>query len=340
MSDKSQFVHIQKQEMVDTFLRILLKKGFTASKASRCAEVFAVNSLEGIYTHGVNRFPRFVSYIDKGYVKVDQEPTRSGGFGALEQWDGNLGPGPLNALAATDRAIQIAETAGIGCVALANTNHWMRGGYYGWHAARKGFVFIGWTNTMGNMPAWGAVDSKLGNNPLVIALPFGDEGIVLDMAMSQYSYGALDLYVKKGEKLPVTGGYDVNGNLTDDPQKIMDSQRVMPIGYWKGAGLSLLLDLLATILSGGLSTAEISKRPAEHALSQVFVAIDIRKLNHYPAIEKSIHAILDDYHQSDTGINGKAVRYPSENIRSIREVNQVRGIPVVKEVWEEICRIA
>src|SRR5688572_4195257 len=333
------FIHIQKQEMFDTFLRVLLQKGFSRSKAETCAEVFTTNSLEGIYTHGVNRFPRFISYIDKGYVKIDQEPSRVGGFGALEQWDGNLGPGPLNALAATDRAMHVAAASGIGCVALANTNHWMRGGYYRWHAARKGFIFIGWTNTMGNMPAWGAIDSKLGNNPLVIALQYGDEGIVLDMAMSQYSYGALDLYVKKGEKLPVTGGYDTHGNLTDDPQKIMDSQRVMPIGYWKGAGLSLLLDLLATILSGGLSTAEISKRPAEHSLSQVFIAIDIRKLHNHPSVESAIQAILDDYHQSNTDTPGKKVRYPSENIQQTREANLKNGIPIVKTVWEEILSL-
>lgn len=333
------FTHIQQQTMYDTFLEVLLQKGFSKEKASVCAEVFTTNSLEGIYTHGVNRFPRFISYIDKGFVKADQEPSLVSGFGALEQWNGNLGPGPLNAIAATNRAMQVATQSGLGCVTLANTNHWMRGGYYGWHAAKKGFVFIGWTNTMGNMPAWGAIDSKLGNNPLVIALPYGDDGIVLDMAMSQYSYGALDLYVKKGEKLPVIGGYDTKGNLTDDPQQIMDSQRVMPIGYWKGAGLSLLLDLLATILSGGLSTAEISKRPAEHALSQVFIAIDVSKLNHYPAIEKSIQSVLDDYHQSNTGVEGKQVRYPSENIKSIRETNLKNGIPVITEVWEEILKL-
>src|SRR5689334_8677278 len=124
-SSSSAFIYIQQQEMYHIFRQILLQKHFTKPDAARCAEVFTVNSLEGIYTHGVNRFPRFISYIDKGYVKVDQSPLRVSGFGALEQWDGNLGPGPLNALTATDRAIELAATTGIGCVTLANTNHWM-----------------------------------------------------------------------------------------------------------------------------------------------------------------------------------------------------------------------
>ena len=36
----------------------------------------------------------------------------------------------------------------------------VRGGTYGWQAARKGFVFLGWTNTCANMPAWGAKDPR------------------------------------------------------------------------------------------------------------------------------------------------------------------------------------
>ena len=128
------------------------------------------------------------------------------------------------------------------------------------------------------MPAWGAKDAKLGNNPLVMALPYKDEAIVLDMAMSQYSYGSLELSAMKGETLSVYGGFDTEGNLTKDPSAILASNAPIPVGYWKGAGLSLLLDLLATILSGGLSTHELSKKEVEYSLSQVFIAIDISKL--------------------------------------------------------------
>jgi 3-dehydro-L-gulonate 2-dehydrogenase len=183
----SSFIHVPNSEMKDIFLNVLLRNGFSADKAKICADVFAVNSLEGVYTHGVNRFPRFVQYIKDGYIKIDSEAQQLTAIGCMEQWDGQLGPGPTNALKCTERSMEIATANGLGCVALANTNHWMRGGYYGRQAAQKGFVFIGWTNTVANMPAWGGVDSRLGNNPLVIAVPYQDDAIVLDMAMSQFS---------------------------------------------------------------------------------------------------------------------------------------------------------
>jgi 3-dehydro-L-gulonate 2-dehydrogenase len=215
----------------------------------------------------------------------------------------------------------------------------MRGGYYGWRAAKKGFVFIGWTNTLANMPAWGAVDGKLGNNPFVMAVPFQDDAIVVDLAMSQYSYGALDMYRSKNEKLPTQGGYDTKGNLSDDPEEIRATGRMLPIGYWKGSGMSLLLDILASVLSSGLSTSELSKLPAEHALSQVFIAIDLSKLGNYPAIENSIKHIIDDYHTSKPVAGVNRVRYPGERAVYLREENMKNGIPVSTKVWQEIIAL-
>lgn len=327
---------IPADEMQELFTGILLKYGFTQLRALECASVFTDSSLDGIYTHGVNRFPRFIQYVKDGYVIADATPTLENKFGGMEQWNGNLGPGISNAIYATNIAMKLATQFGIGSVALQNTNHWMRGGTYGWQAAKAGYVFIGWTNTIANMPAWGAKDAKLGNNPLVMALPYKEEAIVLDMAMSQYSYGALELYAMKNETLSVFGGFDIQGNLTKDPSAILAANAPLPVGYWKGAGLSLLLDLLATILSGGLSTYQLSKKEAEHSLSQVFIAIDISKLGNHSLITKAIEEILKDYHQSLPLDEAKKIVYPGERVLQTRKNNLDKGIPVIKKVWDEI----
>ncbi|HTF19277.1 MAG TPA: 3-dehydro-L-gulonate 2-dehydrogenase [Chryseolinea sp.] len=339
MSDSSsQFVRVSFSDMVERFRSTLLKVGFEESKANDCATIFATNSLEGIYTHGVNRFPRFVEYVRAGHINPDAVPTCKARSGSIEQWDGRLGPGPLNAIQAVDRAVEIARQQGMGCVALGNTNHWMRGGTYGWRAAHKGCIFIGWSNTTANMPAWGARDPKLGNNPIVIAVPYGNEAIVLDMAMSQYSFGALDYYIKKGQQLPVPGGYANDGKLTTDPDKIRDSQRILPIGYWKGAGLSLLLDIVVTLLSGGQSVAQISRQPAETGLSQLFLAIDVSRLPDFPGIDHAISMILDDYHQSIPD-GSSPILYPGERVVATRNENMAQGIPVLKSLWENITAL-
>lgn len=334
----SSIIRIPLRDMDDVFTRILLQSGFTGEKARQCAAIFTQNSVDGVYTHGVYRFPRFVEHVRKGIVRAAAEPSLVHKSGALEQWNGNLAAGPLNAMQATERAIQISQEHGIGCVALANTNHWMRGGSYGWQAARAGFAFIGWTNTTAIMPAWGAVDGKLGNNPLVMGLPYKNEAIVLDMAMSQYSYGAMELSVLKNEKLAVYGGYDANGQLTNDPAAILAARRPLPVGYWKGAGLALLLDILAALLSGGRSVHEIAKEETERGLSQVFIAIDISRLCNHSSIPQLLDNIINDYHQS-TPEDKNRITYPGERVLQTRQDNLANGIPVIRKFWDEVLAL-
>jgi len=332
-------IKIPFSEMKSKFKRILLNHNFTSKKADKCAEIFATNSAEGIYSHGVYRFPRFVDYLKKGYINVDAEPELVHAVGALEQWKGNLGPGPLNAEICGNRAMEIAADYGIGCVAIGNTNHWMRGGTYGWQAAKKGFVFIGWTNTEKNMPAWGAKNGHLGNNPLVFAVPYGDEAIVLDFAMTQFSYGKMEAVEIEEKQLPFAGGFNKNGELTTNPGEILEARRPLPIGFWKGAGLSLLLDILSTILSAGLSTHKLSELEAEYGVSQVFIAIDIKQLSNFPAIENTISDIIADLKNSTPAEIGAEIRYPGERVVQTRAENLKDGIPVNAKVWEEICSL-
>jgi 3-dehydro-L-gulonate 2-dehydrogenase len=329
-------IRIPYDKMKSEFLRILLSIGFTEQKAEKCAEIFTMNSLDGVNSHGINRFPRFVKNTLEGYVKPEAVPSLVHRVGSLEQWNGNLGPGPLNATFATDRVMELAIENGIGMVTLANTNHWMRGGTYGWQAAKKGFVIICWTNTCPNMPAWGATDPRIGNNPFVIGVPYKDEAIVLDFAMSQYSYGKLESLNNEGIKLQYPGGFNKQGEITNDPGEILESWRVMPVGYWKGAGLSLLLDIMATILSGGQSTHQIKSCSSEYSVSQVFIAIDLKSLNNFPAIEKSIYQIIEDLHNSTPENPSSKIRYPGENIPEIRKENLRNGIPVNSSTWKKI----
>ena len=318
------------------FLRVLLKNGFTETKSKILARVYTENSIDGVYTHGINRFSKFILYVKEKVIDVNAEPELKHSAGALEQWNGNLGAGILNALKATDRAMELAAEFGIGCVALANTNHWMRGGTYGWRAAKKGFAFISWTNTLGLMPAWGAINPKIGNNPIVFGAPYNDEAMVLDMAMSQFAYGKLEAAQIRNQQMPMFGGYNKDGILTTDPTEILESQRLLPTGYWKGAGLALLIDILATVLSGGTPTYEISKQTYEHALSQVFIAMDLSKLGNASSISQTINQIIDDYHTSIPENESKEILYPGERVLKTRKDNLLNGIPVDEVVWKEI----
>ncbi len=315
------------------FERVLLGLNFTEVKAQQVAAMFAQNSCDGVYTHGLNRFPVFVKYVKEGKVNPDAEPLADAGLGLLERYDGNLAPGMLNARFCMDRAIALANQHGMGCVAIRNTNHWMRGGTYGWQAAEAGCIGICFTNTIANVPPWGGVDPRLGNNPLIIAVPREGGHVVLDMAISQYSFGKLQQYNDAGEKLPLPGGYNKAGELTTNAGEIMETWRLLPIGFWKGSGLSLMLDLLVTILSQGKSTAEITKEKAEYGVSQVFICI---KPNSSAQTADLIEQIITYTKTSRLEHTDKAVRYPGESTLATRHKNLKEGIPVDEKIWAKV----
>ncbi len=326
--------------IVEELTRVLRAIGFAEPRARRSATLFAETHLDGVTSHGLNRFPRFVRQVRSGVVVPTAEPERVAAFGAWEQWDGQLGPGNLNAEMATARAIALAREHGIGLVALRNTNHWMRGGSYGWQAARAGFAFLGWTNTTPNMPPWGTITSKVGNNPLIVAIPNGDTPVVLDIAMSQFSYGKMEMLQLRGQQLPMPGGYDETGRLTTDPAAVLKTQRPLPIGYWKGAGLSLVLDLLAAMLAGGKTTTEIGRERDELALSQVFLALDVARPAGADAVSRTVRMVIDDLHTAVAAPDGSAARHPGEQVLRTREENLRDGVPVDEAVWNEIVALA
>lgn len=318
------------------FKRVLLSRHITEKVADECAELFARTTETGVYSHGVNRFPRFIQQLDQGDIDPNAMPERMLSLGAMEQWDANQGIGNLTAKKMMDRAMELADSHGIGLVALRNANHWMRGGGYGTQAAEKGYIGICWTNSIAVMPSWGAKDCRIGTNPLIIAIP-GDPVTMVDMSMSMFSYGMLEVNRLAGRKLPVDGGFDDEGNLTRDPGTIEKNRRILPMGYWKGSGLSIVLDMIATLLSGGLSVAEVTETQSDETkVSQIFIAISVDKVIDGPTREAKLKTIIDYVKSGIPQDPNMPIRLPGHEFKQLLQQNREQGIPVDDGVWARI----
>src|ERR1700679_965963 len=156
------------QVRIELVLRAL---GIAPQRAALGARLTAETDRDGVKTHGIGRLPRFARWGREGWTDPRAGPEKVGGFGAIERWTGRRGPGNLAAYSAMQRAMELAREHGLGCVALADTSPWMRAGTSGWQAADAGFAAMCWTNTLPNLPPWGAKTAALGNNPLVVAVP-------------------------------------------------------------------------------------------------------------------------------------------------------------------------
>ncbi|MDA0710100.1 MAG: 3-dehydro-L-gulonate 2-dehydrogenase [bacterium] len=322
------------EQLREAFCCALAKAGLSEERANLCGRLFAENQRDGVYSHGLNRFPGLMAKIGSGQIDVDAEALCVNAMGVVEQWDGRMGVGLVNAHHAMGRAIEIAQLHGMGCIGLKNTNHWMRAGAYGLQAADAGCIGMCWTNTTPLMPPWGATEKRIGNNPMVMAVPRQGGHLLLDMAMSQYSNGKLEILQQRGEALPLAGGYDVTGQLTCDPGAILASKRALPIGYWKGSALAVMLDVLAAVISGGQSTHKIGAQGDEYAVSQTFIALDVTTLTGEAAREQIVNDVVNNLVEA-----GEGVRYPGAGMLRTREESMRLGVRVDAQQWQDLLRM-
>ena len=327
------------EEMVAQFTRVLGKHGFTPSDAKDAAVIFAQNSLSGVYSHGLNRFPRVVSYLERARSTHLPAPSASPAwqYGALGR-PPRLRPAERtarNGACLRPRQRERRRHRGIGQQQPLDARRHLR-----LAGRRKSCIGICWSNTAPNMPAWGAKDCRIGNNPLILAVPRSDgQHVMVDCALSQFSYGKLESTRLAGRQLPVPGGCDEDGQPTTDPAAIEKSGRALPIGYWKGSGLSILLDLIATLLSGGNAVHTIGTFGDEIGLTQIMIAIDPTKFGTVEENDAVIDAILADIKASTPARPDGEVRWPGEGmLRTIKE-NRELGVPVVEEIWESVLKM-
>lgn len=330
------------EQVKETIKKAFLNVGLTEEQAEECAKIHTQSSCDGVYSHGLNRVPRFCDYVKKGWVNTKSTPQLIKARGAAEHYDGGLGIGILNAEFCMKRAVALAKEHGIGMVALRNTTHWMRGGTYAWQAASEGFMGMCWINTESCMPLWGSVEPSVGNNPFCIGIPHKDGNIVLDMAMSQYAYGKLQVMRLAGKQLPYPGGFDKDGNLTSDPGAIEESMRILPTGYWKGSGMALVLDMAAAMLSGGRSGDQMDDegRGSCTGCSQIFIAFDPYLFSSEKEVEEMLTRRIDRVHHAKPQREGDTVSYPGERTAATRAEHLANGVEVDESVWNEVCALA
>ncbi|MDQ3534515.1 MAG: Ldh family oxidoreductase, partial [Bacteroidota bacterium] len=154
-----------------------------------------------------------------------------------------------------------------------------------------------------------------------------------DMAMSQYSYGKLNQYKMHQEELPFQGGFNDKGKLTTDPAQILESKRLLPAGMWKGSGLSIMLDLFCTLLSGGRSVEDIGALNDEYGVSQVFICFYMKDK---PAdyVDSIAKKLVNFIHQENK--DEHHVFYPGERTLMKRKENSINGIPVDEKIWNMV----
>lgn len=230
------------------FAAALLKAGgFSADQAEQTASMLVWANLRGADSHGVLRIPRYVEMVELGLINSSADPRQISGKGAIAVIDAQRAPGAVGMNLATRMAIQLADAHGIGWCAVRAITHAGAIGYYVQQAARAGRVAIAMTASKPLMIYHGSKAEGVSTNPIAIAAPTTDPDrpLLLDMSTASVAIGKIMAAKDAGQAIPAGWGVDEHGRETTDPGKV---KAVLPMAGPKGAGLSLMIEVLASVM--------------------------------------------------------------------------------------------
>jgi LDH2 family malate/lactate/ureidoglycolate dehydrogenase len=313
----------------------LRASGVPDGDAGEIAQVLVLADLFGIRTHGVQRIPQYVDRARLGGLSPTATVTVERVAPALARVDGGNGIGPLVGARALEAAIEGARNAGVGAAFARHSNHFGPVMPYLFQATEQGFAAIIASNATTTIAPSGGREARVGNNPLGIGVPApGGDPVLLDMAMSVVARAKIRQAAKAGESIPATWATDREGAPTTDPAAALDGF-LLPIGGYKGYGLSLMVDLFAGLLSGAAYLDHVSSWSVDperaQDLGHVFILIDTARLMGSGDLAGRMSDFAGILHGTPPSDPATPVRLPGEAELAAYRRQQREGVEVLRE---------
>lgn len=323
------------ETIVDFASTILVKNGVPERSARTTAEHMIWADARGTETHGLVRLPHYVRRIQEGLLDPKAEPHVDRRSKAAYLVDGGNGLGHPAADVAMRQALRGAGEHGIAMSTVRNSGHFGAAGAYSAMAAEQGRIGIVMSNAAALMAPVGGTERLVGNNPVSIAVPFGEFPIILDMAMSAVAAWSVRLAADRGESIPQGWGLDEEGAPTTDPKTVLNGGLLRPVGDHKGYGLALMVDLLTGVLSGG-GFGDAVKRLEDDApvnASHTCIAIDVDTFMPAEEFQARVHAMVSALRGSSLAQGAQEILVPGEREARIGRQRRESGIAYPADIF-------
>ncbi|MCY3831502.1 MAG: Ldh family oxidoreductase [Chloroflexi bacterium] len=289
---------------------------------------------------GLEKLFRYTRRVKNGGIAPDAPMTWLVDAPAYALLDAAKGFGYVAAQRAMTRAIEKAKASGIAMVGVRHSNHFGIAGYHALTAAKAGLVGWACTNAAAEMAPWGSAQVVLGTNPWGIAIPRSDDqAIVLDMALTMSGKGMMRWYEREQRPMPANWALTPDGRPTTDPAAAMDGP-LLPIGEYKGYGLSLFTDVLAGVMTGARFGLDVFQDDTNFDVGHIMIAIDPAALMPGAEFDRRLEELVRQVKGAEPIDPERPVMLPGEvEFRRMEERAQ-SGIPVARETVDQLRGLA
>jgi len=335
-------------ELKKLCFKIMKALGASDAEASTVTDVLVEADLRGVSTHGVKLLPVYAKRVQHGLMRTRSKIRVVHDSASTALIDGDHGFGQVVGVRAMETAIEKAKESGIGLTGVFNTNHIGMAAYYSMMALNHDMIGIVTSNAAAVMAPWGGRERLLSNTPVSFAIPAGKEKpVVLDMATSVVAGGKIIAAKARNEKIPEGWALDESGRPTTDPAAVFGEAgwigALLPIGGYKGYGLSLIFDLLCTALTGADLSAQISSMwdfSKPWNAGNIMMVIDIQKLVPVNLFKERVDRLIKVIKNSQKAVGIAEIFIPGEIEFREKERRLREGVPIDENVLRELNSLA
>ena len=348
-----QYHHVNYEKLVRFCVESFKGYGFNEDQAKQITDVLLEADLSGIESHGVQRMIRYHKEITSGMVKIDAQPEVVFETPLSAVVEGNDCMGQTLGVWAMQMAIDKAKKSGFGMVTVRNSNHYGVAGYYSRMAADQGLIGMSMTNTEAIMVPTFGKQAMLGTNPIAFAMPASPTPFSFDAATTVVPRGKLEVYVKRGNGLPLGWAVDEEGKDSDDADRVLKNiiaktgGGILPLGGsgemqsgYKGYGFAMLCEICTAILSGGTTSNYIYKTPGRSNIAQCFIALDHGMFGDKAAIEANLSKYLQEVRDSAKADGQERIYIHGEKEYEARDRVVRDGVYLNDKTYAEMQMIA
>jgi LDH2 family malate/lactate/ureidoglycolate dehydrogenase len=331
-------------ETLEAFCTAVFEKlGLAPEDAAIAADAIVSCNLRGVDTHGVIRMPVYCAKLKGGFInpRPDLRPLRETKGTALI--DGGNGFGQIVGCRAMEAAIKKAADVGVACVSVRNSNHFGACAHYAMMALGKEMIGLSFTNSSASIAPTGGAEKMLANNPWSIAVPAGERlPVVLDMANSVVAKGKIRQAAKEGRSIPLDWAVDSQGRPTTDAKAAL-AGFLLPLGGYKGYGITLMVDLLTGVLADSAYGPAVQGLDVVEAIGRVghtFMAISVSAFDDVAEFKKRMDGYIDGIKNSKKADGIAEIYLPGELEFRKEAKRRQEGIPLHVNVVKDLRQIA
>jgi ureidoglycolate dehydrogenase (NAD+) len=318
---------------------LLTGGGFADQDADAMADLLVWANLRGADSHGVLRIPRYIEMLALGQVKADHQISIVQAFGAIRVVDGDMAPGAVAMNRAVKEAMTMATGFGLGWCGARRTSHAGAVGYFVEQIARAGMIGIAMTASKPLMSYFGAKGEALSTNPLAISVPAPDGGdpLILDMSTAAVALGKVMSAKDANRPIPLGWAIDAEGAETTDPHKVA---ALLPMAGAKGSGLSLMIEMLCSVLNGNPAIAPALTGGKGGGFNGMVLAVDPRAFGDPQAFREDVGALMAAIGGLEPASGFDRVRLPGERGYETRRLRERDGIALASGTVDRLIDCA